>query len=228
MKAAPEEIAYLCQSVNDYFTKQIKPGDVVWEYAGVRPLYDDGASDAKAATRDYVFEFDTPGGLPLLSIFGGKITTYRRLAEEALEKLSPYLKGEKASEGWTAHAPLPGGDLDVSAMPALAVELKREYPFLSTSFALRLAHAYGTRANRVLGNATTVADLGQLFGDTLTEREVRYLITHEFALTAEDIVWRRSKLGLRLTKHEVAGLDYWIAKHGAAPVLEAMRMGGGA
>lgn len=228
VKAAPEEIAYLCQSVNDYFTKQIKPGDVVWEYAGVRPLYDDGASDAKAATRDYVFEFDTPGGLPLLSIFGGKITTYRRLAEEALEKLSPYLKGEKASEGWTAHAPLPGGDLDVSAMPALAVELKREYPFLSTSFALRLAHAYGTRANRVLGNATTVADLGQLFGDTLTEREVRYLITHEFALTAEDIVWRRSKLGLRLTKHEVAGLDYWIAKHGAAPVLEAMRMGGGA
>lgn len=227
VKASPEEIAYLCESVNDYFAKQIGPEDVVWAYAGVRPLYDDGASEAKAATRDYVFEFDTPGGLPLLSIFGGKITTYRRLAEEALEKLSPYLKGDKASEGWTAHAPLPGGDMDVSAIPALADELKRNYPFLSQSFALRLAHAYGTRANRVLGNALTAADLGQLFGDTLSEREVRYLIANEFALSAEDIVWRRSKLGLRLSKSEIASLGDWIGSHRDTSGQRAVKAGGG-
>ncbi|MBN8980614.1 MAG: glycerol-3-phosphate dehydrogenase [Rhizobiales bacterium] len=226
VKASAEEIAYLCESVNDYFAKKIKPDDVVWAYAGVRPLYDDGASDAKSATRDYVFEFDTPGGLPLLSIFGGKITTYRRLAEEALEKLSPYLKGEKAAEGWTAHAALPGGDLDVSAIPALADELNRKFSFLSRSFATRLAHAYGTRAHRVLGNASSVADLGQLFGDTLSEREVRYLIAHEFASNAEDIVWRRSKLGLRLTKSEVAGLAQWMAKNGTLTDSEPLSVGG--
>ena len=99
---------------------------MVWTYAGVRPLYDDGASEAKAATRDYVFELDTPGGAPLLSIYGGKITTYRRLAEEALERLSPYLRSAKAREGWTGKSPLPGGDLDVSALPALTAELQRE------------------------------------------------------------------------------------------------------
>lgn len=113
VKASAEEIAYLCQSVNDYLAKQVTPADVVWAYAGVRPLYDDGASEAKAATRDYVFEFDTPGGLPLLSIFGGKITTYRRLSEEALERLEQYLPSKAKPAGWTATAPLPGGDLGV-------------------------------------------------------------------------------------------------------------------
>ncbi len=216
VKASAEEIAYLCESVNDYIAKQIAPEDVVWTYAGVRPLYDDGASEAKAATRDYVFEFDTPGGLPLLSVFGGKITTYRRLAEEALERFSPYLSGDKAQAGWTAHAPLPGGDLDVSAIPTLADELSRNYTFLSQSFALRLAHAYGTRASNVLGDASSAADLGQLFGDTLFEREVRYLIANEFAHTAEDIVWRRSKLGLRLSKKEIASLDDWIVANRAS------------
>ena len=228
VKASQEEIVYLCQSVNDYLAKKIKPEDVVWAYAGVRPLYDDGASEAKAATRDYVFEFDEPDGLPLLSIFGGKITTYRRLAEEALERLSPYLKGDKASAGWTAHAPLPGGDLDVSAIPKLADQLNRNYVFLSRSFALRLAHAYGTRASRVLGDASTIAQLGQSFGDTLFEREVRYLMAYEFALTAEDIVWRRSKLGLRLSKSQVAGLDDWIANHRSASMLDAGEVKGDA
>ena len=213
VKASQEEIVYLCNSVNDYLAKPVKPEDVVWAYSGVRPLYDDGASEAKAATRDYVFEFDTPDGLPLLSIFGGKITTYRRLAEEVLEKLFPYLNGDKASEGWTAHAPLPGGDMDVAAIPAIADQLIRDYAFLSRVFALRLAHAYGTRASRVLGEASTTADLGQLFGDTLFEREVRYLMGYEFARTAEDIVWRRSKLGLRLSKTEVDGLEDWMANH---------------
>ena len=129
VKASTEEINYLCASVSEYLAKPVKPEDVVWTYAGVRPLYDDGASEAKAATRDYVFELDMPGGAPLLSIYGGKITTYRRLAEEALERLAPYLRNSRAREGWTAKSPLPGGDLDVSAISALTAELLRNYPF---------------------------------------------------------------------------------------------------
>jgi glycerol-3-phosphate dehydrogenase len=186
---------------------------VVWTYSGVRPLYDDGASEAKAATRDYVFELDTPGGAPLLSIYGGKITTYRRLAEEALERLAPYLRSSKAKEGWTGKSPLPGGDMDVSALAALVAELTRGYPFLPPTHANRLAHAYGTRATKLLGNAKSFADLGQSFGATLTESEVRYLISNEWACTADDVVWRRSKLGLRLTPDEIAALDEWIKTH---------------
>ena len=224
VKASTEEIKYLCDSVSEYLAKPVKPGDVVWTYAGVRPLYDDGASEAKAATRDYVFELDTPGGAPLLSIYGGKITTYRRLAEEALERLSPYLRSAKAREGWTAKSPLPGGDLDVSAIAALSAELVRNYPFLTPVHANRLAHAYGTRASKLLGHAKSLGDLGQSFGATLTESEVRYLMSSEWALTADDIVWRRSKLGLRLSPAEIAAIDDWIGAHGVAsgrPLLEA-------
>src|SRR5947209_2992173 len=159
MKASAEEIEYLCASVSEYLAKPVTPADVVWTYAGVRPLYDDGASEAKAATRDYVFELDTPGGAPLLSIYGGKITTYRRLAEQALERLSPWLRSAKARQGCTGKSPLPGGDLDVSAVAALSAELKRNYPFLSGGHASRLAHAYGTRATKLLGNAKAMADL---------------------------------------------------------------------
>jgi glycerol-3-phosphate dehydrogenase len=217
VKASAEEITYLCDSVSEYLAKPVKPDDVVWTYAGVRPLYDDGASEAKAATRDYVFELDTPGGAPLLSIYGGKITTYRRLAEEALERLSPWLRSakenEKPREGWTAKSALPGGDLDVSAVAALTAELRRGHPFLSETHAARLAHAYGTRASALLGTAKSAADLGTWFGATLTESEVRYLISNEWARTAEDIVWRRSKLGLRLKAVEIAALDDWIAAH---------------
>jgi glycerol-3-phosphate dehydrogenase len=224
VKATAEEIQYLCDSVSEYLAKPVKPDDVVWTYAGVRPLYDDGASEAKAATRDYVFELDTPGGAPLLSIYGGKITTYRRLAEEALERLSPYLVGSKAREGWTGKAPLPGGDLDVSALPALTAELRRDYPFLSQEHANRLAHAYGTRASKLLGSAKSAADLGQSFGATLTAAEVKYLMASEWAVSAEDIVWRRSKLGLRLSRDEIAALDSWIAANRIpheSPLLEA-------
>jgi glycerol-3-phosphate dehydrogenase len=238
VKASTEEIQYLCDSVSEYLAKPVRPEDVVWTYAGVRPLYDDGASEAKAATRDYVFELDTPGGAPLLSIYGGKITTYRRLAEEALERLSPYLRSarpgqdlkpredSKAREGWTAASPLPGGDLDVSAIAALAAELQRNYPFITPEHASRLAHAYGTRAVKLLGNAKSSADLGQSFGATLTEREVRYLMSSEWARTSEDIVWRRSKLGLRLSPAEIAALDDWIKAHrtqSELPLVEAGR-----
>ena len=223
VKASSEEIKYLCDSVSEYLAKPVKPDDVVWTYSGVRPLYDDGASEAKAATRDYVFELDTPGGAPLMSIYGGKITTYRRLAEEALQRLSPYLRSSKAREGWTAKSPLPGGDLDVSAIAALSAELVRLYPFLTPAHANRLAPAYGTRATKWLGQAKSLADLGQCFGATLTEAEVRYLMSSEWACTADDIVWRRSKLGLRLSSAEIAAIDDWIEAHGAPerPLLEA-------
>ena len=224
VKATPAEIQYLCASASEYLARPVLPEDVVWTYSGVRPLYDDGASEAKAATRDYVFELDTPGGVPLLSIYGGKITTYRRLAEEALERLSPYLRSAKAKEGWTGKSPLPGGDMDVSAVAALSAELVRKYSFLPTAYANRLAHAYGTRAAKLLGNAKSMADLGQAFGATLTESEVRYLMANEWAATAEDIVWRRSKLGLRLSAAEIAALEEWIAAHrtsGERPLREA-------
>jgi glycerol-3-phosphate dehydrogenase len=217
VKISADEINYLCKSVSEYLARPVLAEDVVWTYSGVRPLYDDGANEAKAATRDYVFELDLPGGLPLLSIYGGKITTYRRLAEEALQKLAPYLKGTKAREGWTAHATLPGGDFDVSAVDALVAELLRDYPFLTPAHANRLAHAYGTRATKMLGTAKSPADLGQAFGATLTEREVRYLMANEWAVSAEDIVWRRSKLGLRLSKEEIAALDQWLQANRAQP-----------
>jgi glycerol-3-phosphate dehydrogenase len=226
VKASPEEIQYLCASASEYLKKPVLPADVVWTYSGVRPLYDDGASEAKAATRDYVFELDTPGGAPLLSIYGGKITTYRRLAEEALERLSPYLRSAKAKEGWTGKSPLPGGDMDVSAIAALTAELTREYPFLDKAHANRLAHAYGTRATKLLGNAKSFADLGQSFGATLTESEVRYLMSNEWACTADDVVWRRSKLGLRLSPDEIAALDEWIKVH-RAPGERPLREAGG-
>jgi glycerol-3-phosphate dehydrogenase len=226
VKASSEEIEYLCASVSEYLAKPVKPEDVVWTYAGVRPLYDDGASEAKAATREYVLELDTPGDTPLLSIYGGKITTHRRLAEEVLEKLAPYLNGTKAREGWTAKSPLPGGDLDVSAIPALSTELLRTYPFLEPAHANRLAHAYGTRASKWLGSAKSLGDLGQSFGATLTEREVRYLMSSEWARTAEDIVWRRSKLGLRLSPAEIAAIDDCIAAHRVLPENSLLEAGG--
>jgi glycerol-3-phosphate dehydrogenase len=191
----------------------------------VRPLYDDGADEAKAATRDYVFELDTPGGVPMLSIYGGKITTHRRLAEEALRKLAPWLKGSKVPEGWTAQSTLPGGDFDVSALDAVVAELSRDYPFLTPAHANRLARAYGTRAQKMLGQAKSAADLGVSFGGSLTEREVKYLISSEFAVTAEDIVWRRSKLGLRMSAAEIAELDHWIAANLARPAEPARSVG---
>jgi glycerol-3-phosphate dehydrogenase len=210
VKASSEEIEYLCKSVDEYLAKPISPQDVVWAYSGVRPLYDDGASEAKSATREYVFELDTPGGAPLLSIYGGKITTHRRLAEEALEKLASYLKGNKAGEGWTGKAPLPGGDMEVTGIAELSAQLQRRYPFLEAANANRFAHAYGTRAVKVLGDAKSADDLGRWFGAGLTEAEINYLMSTEWARTTEDVIWRRSKLGLRLTPSEMAALDAWM------------------
>lgn len=223
--ASDAEVAYLCSAVSTYFAREVRPSDVVWRYSGVRPLYDDGASEAKAATRDYVFEIDERGGAaPLLSIFGGKITTYRRLAEAALARLAPYLPGLRGKNGWTEREPLPGGNFDVHALPALAEELVRDYPFVGAGYAGRLIRAYGTRARAILGSATSMEDLGQQFGATLTESEVRYLMAQEWARTADDVLWRRSKLGLRATAGSAAALENWMQ----AAATTAMHSGGSA
>lgn len=180
----------------------------MWTYSGVRPLYDDGASSASAATRDYVFSLDQDGA-PLLNVFGGKITTYRKLAEHALEKL-----GEAMSipgVNWTGGVAMPGGDFGVHEVDARIASLQASYPFLSQRWARRLIRAYGTEAKDVLGDAKSQADMGEAFGATLTEREMQWLMDREFVQSAEDAIWRRTKLGLRLDAAQVARLEAWVA-----------------
>jgi glycerol-3-phosphate dehydrogenase len=199
---------YLCNFASQYFRQPVTAADVVWAYSGVRPLYDDGASSATAATRDYTLKIDRSTGAPVLNIFGGKITTYRRLAESALEQIGTVLPLAKGK--WTAGVPLPGGDFAHDGVAALVVDLQRDYPFLTEYWARRLVRAYGTEARAILGTAKAVSDLGQDFGATLTEAEARWLIAREYAHGAEDVIWRRSKLGLRLTKAQVAALEDWM------------------
>ena len=204
-----EEQDYLCTFASQYFKKPISRDDIVWTYSGVRPLYDDGASNASAATRDYTLKVNDTDGAPVLNVFGGKITTYRRLAESALEKMAPYFPDLPGP--WTAGVTLPGGDFEVADLAALIARLKRDYGFLTDFWARRLIRAYGTEAWQVLGDAYKATDLGPDFGATLTGAEVRWLIDQEFARTAEDVVWRRNKLGLRLSEAEISVLDTWMA-----------------
>lgn len=205
-----EEIAYLCTFASKYFKQPITPDHVVWTYSGVRPLYNDGSDSATAATRDYVLKVDQSSGeAPLLNIFGGKITTYRRLAESALEKITPFFKD--IGEAWTENEPLPGGDFPIDGVGKLTEELIEEYPYLTLQWAQRLIQSYGTEAQKILRDSSSVKDLGINFGGTLTEREVEWLIQNEFAHTTEDIIWRRSKLGLHMSEVEIAKLDKWIS-----------------
>ena len=202
---SPEETGYLCDVVNRHFKHQVGPGDVVRSYSGVRPLYDDAAKDASAVTRDYVLDLEQPrGGGALLSVFGGKITTYRRLAEHAMEKLSAALP---CGPAWTATAPLPGGDLPDADFGRFAAGFAASHPFLPAPLALRLAHAYGSDAPAVLGGADSLDGMGRDFGGGLHGCEVDYLVAHEWAQTAEDILWRRSKLGLHVPPGTAAALD---------------------
>ncbi|WVX48621.1 D-erythritol 1-phosphate dehydrogenase [Roseobacter fucihabitans] len=204
-----EEQAYLINFINQYLKKDIGPDDVVWTYSGVRPLYDDGASSATAATRDYTLKVDDTGGAPILNVFGGKITTYRKLAEDAMDKIVPFFPG--TSGHWTAGVALPGGDFAVDGFDGLVTRLRGDFPFLSAFWGRRLVRAYGTEAWDVLAGATDEADLGQSFGASLSAREVLWLINNEYARTAEDIVWRRNKLGLRLKTEEIAALDEFMS-----------------
>jgi|TARA_B110000259_G_scaffold187746_1_gene243128 glycerol-3-phosphate dehydrogenase len=204
----PEEQNYLIEFVSKYLKVQITNEDIISTYSGVRPLYNDGASTATAATRDYVLKMDTSTGAPLLNIFGGKITTYRKLAETALEKIATVFP--EASKPWTAGAALPGGDFPVDGVAEITQKLISDYSFLTLAWATRLIKAYGTDAFKLLGDAKIKEDLGQNFGATLTAQEVLWLVQREYAYDAEDIIWRRSKLGLRLTPQEIKILDKWM------------------
>ena len=209
-----EEIDYLCGAASEYFIEPVRRDDIVWTYSGVRPLYDDGASKAQEATRDYVLKEDGAGQAALLNIFGGKITTYRRLAEAMLEKIEEHL-GAKGKP-WTAGAPLPGGDFPFNGYDAQVELLKRDYPFLEAKHARRLVRLYGTLARKVLGHAASAADLGRNFGGDLYEVEVRYLMDREWARTADDVLWRRTKRGLHVSLADRERLVQFIAgRHGS-------------
>jgi glycerol-3-phosphate dehydrogenase len=205
-----EEIDYLCGVVNAYFRASIAAADVVWAYAGVRALYDDGAGKPQDIGREYALILDERfGEAPLLTVYGGKITTYRRLAEEVLDRLAHLFRPSKR---WTAQSPLPGGDFAYDGVEALVERTLRRWPFLTDAHARRLTRAYGTRVEHVLRDASRLDDLGRRFGADLTAAEVRYLMRKEWAKTAADVLWRRSKLGLRLAETQRLALDDFMAE----------------
>ena len=205
--ATAEEISYICEAASSYFTSEISPEDVVWSYAGVRPLLDDGSGRPEAATRGYRLDLSSErDGAPMLCVFGGKITTYRHLAQEAVDLLTsrlPSLKGP----AWTDTQPLPGGNFPVTGVADLHTRLRARFGWLEESWADRMVKAYGTLAFDVLGDAEALSDCGEHFGHGLTEQEVRYLHEREWALNVEDILWRRTKLGLLFTRAQSARLD---------------------
>ncbi|MGU3494253.1 glycerol-3-phosphate dehydrogenase [Xanthobacteraceae bacterium A53D] len=204
-----DEVDYLVSSINHWFNKEISKDDVVWDYSGVRPLFDDGSINASAVTRDYVFDIDAPEGeAPLLSVFGGKLTTYRKLAEHVMRDLEPHIPGLKPA--WTAGATLPGGDIPDGDVARYADALLKDKPFLGRARAERLVRTYGTRARRVLGTADSEAALGRDFGAGLTEAEVTYLKTEEWARTGRDVLWRRTKLGLKVPAGTEQEIDAFL------------------
>jgi glycerol-3-phosphate dehydrogenase len=210
--AAPtgDEIAYLCGVVNEYFRASISAADVVWAFAGVRSLYDDGAGKPQDIGREYALILDRRlDEAPLVTVYGGKITTYRRLAQDVLDRLAPFFP---RSRRWTAKSPLPGGDFAYDGVEALIERTKRDWPFLTDEHARRIARAYGTRVNNVLKTASRLDDLGQRFGADLTAVEVLYLMQKEWAQTADDVLWRRSKLGLRVSAAQKAALETFMAQ----------------
>ena len=207
-----EEIQYLCEGASAYFREPVKPQDIVWSYSGVRPLFDDGASKAQEATRDYVLKTDSgPGKAPMVNIFGGKITTYRKLAEEVVDKIGALIGKRRAA--WTSGATLPGGDFPAQAFDVQLDALKADYPFLDPHCARRLLRLYGTRARAILGDATSMEALGRRFGADLYEAEVTYLAREEWAVSADDVLWRRTKRGLVVSKEEEKALDAFIRKY---------------
>ena len=221
-ECSEEERDYLLGFASEYFAKPVTKEDVVWSYSGVRPLYDDGASSASAATRDYVLTVNQPDGTaPILNVFGGKITTYRKLAETALVDIAPFFPN--LSGPWTAGVPLPGGDLAVADVEDRLAQLLRDYPFLTPRWALRLFRAYGTEAWDMLGTAQSAADLGRDFSATLSEQELRWSIANEYTKTTEDMIWRRSKLGLRLSQKEIAALEAFFDDYHSKPEKTSKR-----
>jgi glycerol-3-phosphate dehydrogenase len=207
-----DEVDYLLDSVNGYFAEPVAREAIVWSYAGVRPLHDDGRESASTVTRDYVLDIDSAdGGAPLLSVFGGKITTYRKLGEHALGQLLPFL-GRDAPE-WTAGAQLPGGDLDGHrGREDHARHLMRLHRWLPAHLAERFARSYGSLSHRFLAGARDLADLGQCVAPGLHEAELDYLVAHEWARSADDILWRRSKLGLHMSAQDREAVEMWLSR----------------
>ncbi len=211
VKITPQEITYLCDAASEYFKTPIKEDTIVWTYAGVRSLYDDGVTAAQEATRDYILREDGKDNEPrVINIFGGKITTYRQLAHSMMKKIETILGARKPA--WTQDFHLPGGDFEVDGFDALVEEVTQKYPFIKHLQAWRLVRSYGTYVWKMLDGVKNTKDMGKDFGANLTELEVRYMMEHEWAQTAEDILWRRSKLGLKMTNEEVSTLDSWIQK----------------
>jgi glycerol-3-phosphate dehydrogenase len=200
-RISTDEIDYLCSIANAYLARPITTTDIVWTYSGVRPLYDDGSEDPSAITRDYVLKLDAPDGhAPLLSVFGGKITTYRKLAEHALGQLRAFFPQARAA--WTDRQPLPGGDLPTGGLAAYERALAARYAGLPSNLLAAMAHRHGTRTPRILGDARGPADLGVHFGHTLYAAEIDYLVAQEWAIETDDVLWRRTKCGLHLRSEE--------------------------
>ncbi len=209
VECSNEEAAYLCGAASEYFKTPVKIDQIAWKYSAVRPLLDDGKKDAASATRDYIVRWHGDGSRgPLLNIYGGKITTYRKLSEKAVGMLVEHFPD--AGGAWTTHAPLPGGDFPTDGLSAVHVSLRTAFPFLDAAWADRLVRSYGTDAADMLDDAKSVADLGHDFGATLYAREVSWLMQNEFAKRADDVVWRRSKLGLRMDAAQIDALDKWM------------------
>jgi glycerol-3-phosphate dehydrogenase len=211
LQISAAEVEYLCATVNRYFTQQTHAADVVHSFAGVRPLLEDESADAAQVSRDYALELDTQGA-PILNVFGGKITTFRRLAEEAVDQLCTALRAE--APPWTQLAVLPGGDLPGASLAVFLRALSRRFPWLPVTVRERYARAYGTRIVKLIGAARTLAMMGKEVLPGLYEREIDYLCGFEWAHTAHDILWRRSKLGLHLPRDSEARLDAWLADRG--------------
>ncbi len=206
-----DEVDYICKSVSEYFAQPVSTDSVVWSYSGVRPLYDDASENASKVTRDYKLDLDVRKNAPVLSVYGGKITTYRKLAEQAVDMLKPLLECDKGE--WTATAPLPGGDIPNADFDAFVETIKQQYSWLDNKVLMDYARNYGTRIHTLLANANDKDALGQHFSGPLYQVEVDYLVQHEWAQTAEDILWRRSKKGLHTDKGTDALLQQYLDSH---------------
>jgi glycerol-3-phosphate dehydrogenase len=212
VKISNPEIDYLLDLVNGYLAKPLTRDDIVWDYSGVRPLYDDKNTNASAVTRDYVFDLDTGdtgGSAPILSIYGGKITTYRRLAEHAMQKLAPVLRNH--ARDWTANAVLPGGDMPDGDFDAFLAKTKASYDWLPDTLLYRLVRSYGTAISNIIGTASLLDDLGAEVAPNLYEAELHYLMANEWACSADDVLWRRTKLGLGMQPDQVEAIEKWFA-----------------
>jgi glycerol-3-phosphate dehydrogenase len=205
------EINYICDAASEYFDTAVRPADVVWSYSGVRPLYDDASSNASKVTRDYKLDLDERNAAPVLSVYGGKITTYRKLADDAMNLLSSHLP--LSTQDWTRRAPLPGGDMPDADFDRYVSTLRGEYPWLDDNLLLDYARNYGTRVPVMLSGCSSATQLGTQFSEQLYQVEVDYLVSHEWAQTVDDIIWRRSKKGLGMSAAQIENLEKYLSSH---------------